>query len=270
LPEMIFPANKVVIYENSERMIKSSRYYVTHHGEGSYTAELTKEGKYIILLAPAGQSDQSSGRNTYRVYFGILFFQPTMGIIYLTLLLIGVLRYSQFVFYEVKKSTKRQITPRYFEIERFFICQKNAASDTLASIRSFVASNYHNYFMIWKKIIIDTGLVICGMFFLEWLFLITGSSFMDKLNIGQRIEIVLLSFLALVIIELAFLFVLMLLSFILRIVRLPELPVLIAEILPAVLLSATIVLVVDNFTYVLFHFGILTSSGPLRGTCQSF
>jgi len=265
LPETIFPSNKVVLYEDAERMTKASGDYVSRHGDGHYAVEFTKDGKYQITLAPAGNTDPSTTEKSYRAYFGILFFQPAMGIVYLIFLLLGAFRFILFAFSAAKDPKEDPSKPRYATpgIDRFFATQQAAVSDILASLRSAL-SQYKTFFWVWEIIFVDTGLAFCGLILLEWLFLITGSSFMDGMNSSQRIEVLLLSMIALMVFELVLLGILMAFSFFLRTVRIPEIPVLLAEIVPAGVLSTILVLMMDNFTYVVFHFGILTSSGLLR------
>jgi len=115
----------------------------------------------------------------------------------------------------------------------------------------------------WKSLflwILLAGYAYAG---LEWLFFITKPSFMDAVNVLERVGLLLqtgffLAFPALVIGLVLY-----------ALDHLPApvghgIPLLLAVILPALMLASISLLLLDNFTYTIFRFGIVTSLGIWR------
>jgi glucan phosphoethanolaminetransferase (alkaline phosphatase superfamily) len=129
---------------------------------------------------------------------------------------------------------------------------------------SSISNNNHKR-MAWSHLVLLTVSVIYFYVFMEWLFFVTKPSFMDVMEIGKKLEVLLISGLLLTIPCLPFLFVLFSLSslpwfssrwrFFLRA----------GGLLPAISLAVTSLLLVDNFTYTIFRFGVVTTSGIFRG-----
>jgi hypothetical protein len=100
---------------------------------------------------------------------------------------------------------------------------------------------------------------------LGWLFLVTKPSFMDLMQLGQKVGILSLSVLATAVAGLLVLIVLFALSLLPWWSRRWKIFYFLGGILPASFFAATILTLVDNFTYTVFKFGILTSNGIQRG-----
>jgi hypothetical protein len=126
-------------------------------------------------------------------------------------------------------------------------------------------SNIDQKRVMWSHLFLLTVLVIYFYVFMEWLFFVTKPSFMDVMEIGKKLEVLLISGLLLTIPCLPFLFILFCLGslpwfssrwrFFLRA----------GGLLPAISLAVTSLLLVDNFTYTIFRFGVVTTSGIFRG-----
>jgi hypothetical protein len=100
--------------------------------------------------------------------------------------------------------------------------------------------------------------------FMEWLFYATMPSFMDALPPGRKLEILLLVGFVLASIALAILIPLRLLGWIPGPTNRLQIFQWIAGIVPALFAAALSLLLIDNFTYTVFKFGIITSQGALR------
>lgn len=118
-------------------------------------------------------------------------------------------------------------------------------------------------YSILKSALISTVLLSFLLAFMEWLFLITKPSFMSYFGFGEKIKILLITGLGLAIIFLSILFVIFIIDLVLS--RLfPKLHQF-AYYLPAALISASLILLlVDNFTYTIFNFGIIELTPSLR------
>lgn len=100
--------------------------------------------------------------------------------------------------------------------------------------------------------------------FMEWLFFVTKPSFMDVMEIGQKVEILLFSALFLTLVCLAAVLILFGLSLLPGLANFWLACLYAAGLIPAGILAATSLLLVDNFTYTLFGVGVVTSQGFIR------
>jgi len=117
----------------------------------------------------------------------------------------------------------------------------------------------------WAGLLIWT--ILAGYFyvFMEWLFYVTKPSFMSLLPLETKVSIPLISGLALLETSLPFLFVLACISLIPWWSQRWRVFVWIGSLLPAFLLAATILMLIDHFTYTVLRFGIVTTQGTQRG-----
>ncbi len=122
----------------------------------------------------------------------------------------------------------------------------------------------------WKKLIVYTTFVSYFYIFMEWLFFVTKPSFMSGMSIGEKLTVLLVSGGG---VALTFVFpvlVLMGIYSLLRRYRHSRFIFYLAILLPALLLSILMLIMVDNFTYTIFKFGIVTSVGVWRGAYGIF
>jgi phosphoglycerol transferase MdoB-like AlkP superfamily enzyme len=106
--------------------------------------------------------------------------------------------------------------------------------------------------------------MVYGYVFMEWLFFATKSSFMDVLPFGKKLEVFLLTGLVLAVFALVPFAAFRLLGLIPGPTRNWRIFQLLAALIPALLVAALSLLLIDNFTYTLFHFGIVNSQGAVR------
>lgn len=115
----------------------------------------------------------------------------------------------------------------------------------------------------WRQAVCETVLAAYLYALMEWFFYVTKSSFMDRLNLGDKLMIPALTGLMLAVVGLAALLVVFLLNLILG----PRLPWFnrYSRHLPAALLLACLGLVMlDDFTYIVLGFGIVDAKSALR------
>ena len=123
-----------------------------------------------------------------------------------------------------------------------------------------------NYLILsWQRLITQTILIVYGYVFMEWLFFATKASFMDALPILNKLEILLLTSLALTIPVLLLMVTLRILGWIPGPTRRGQVFLYIGVVVPALICTAVSLMMIDNFTYTIFKFGIITSLGFLRG-----
>jgi arylsulfatase A-like enzyme len=116
----------------------------------------------------------------------------------------------------------------------------------------------------WRSLFIQTLLAAYAYAFMEWLFFATKPSFLDALPLLKKLEVFLLTGLILAALALALVALLRLPGLIPGPTRRGQVFPILAALVPALLLAAMSLLLIDNFTYTVFNFGIVTSQGALR------
>ena len=130
---------------------------------------------------------------------------------------------------------------------------------------NFFRSKFAAVSLSWKSLFLAIVLASGAYMFMEWLFIVTKPSFMDTLPLLKKLEVLLSSSFLL-----AGLFTLPLLLFLI-ISKIPwfraytSLFLNLLAILPAILAASTVLLMLDNFTYTMFKFGIVSSMNIARG-----
>jgi hypothetical protein len=113
----------------------------------------------------------------------------------------------------------------------------------------------------WRALFNLTVLSACFYAFMEWLFFVTKPSSLSLLSLFDSVKVLLVTAGTVTLISIAFLVCLSLPA--LAISRPNWRPRLltIGTIVPALLLSITALIVLDNFTYTVFKFGIVSTDG---------
>jgi hypothetical protein len=117
----------------------------------------------------------------------------------------------------------------------------------------------------WRWLSTQSVLAVYIYVFMEWLFFATKASFMDAMPIWNKLEVLLLTGLILTLPVLLVLTVLRLLGLVPGPTRKAQVFQYVGALLPALFLAAISLLMIDNFTYTIFRFGIVTSRGFVRG-----
>lgn len=118
-------------------------------------------------------------------------------------------------------------------------------------------------FTQWVQQLFFSVVISCLYVITEWIFLTTKPSFLDKVNLGERLLVLLKGGIFLGSIGLCVLILLGIFSLLFR--RKFRTTVLnISSILPAAMLASMLLLLIDNFTYTVFKFGIVNSTGVIR------
>ncbi len=117
----------------------------------------------------------------------------------------------------------------------------------------------------WGKLLAWTVLAIYFCVFMEWLFYATKPSFMSLSPFMTKLGILLLSGLVLVGLSLPFLLVLFALSLAPWWSKRWKVFLYIGGVLPAAFIAVTALMLIDNFTYTVFQYGIISTVGIQRG-----
>jgi hypothetical protein len=117
----------------------------------------------------------------------------------------------------------------------------------------------------WKHLFTIIVLFAYLYIFMEWLFFVTMPSFMSIMPVQDKVMIITLSGSIFSLFGLALLWVFVLIEFLAIIAHFTKYTRYLGIIIPTIILSSLVLLLIDNFTYTLFKFGISTSSGLGRG-----
>jgi hypothetical protein len=120
-------------------------------------------------------------------------------------------------------------------------------------------------FNAWAKLFPLAVFAVYFYLFLEWLFFVTKPSFMDYLNLGEKLGIWLLPGLIIAGSCLLVLLVFFALGWLLRRTRFHAIFIWLGAIFPSVFFAFTGLMFVDNFTYTVLRFGIIHTQGIQRG-----
>ena len=120
------------------------------------------------------------------------------------------------------------------------------------------------------SLLLSTSLFIFIFIFLEWLFQVTKPSFMNYYGFSEKLIILLSSFSILSFLLIIVFFLLYRLFSLLSKKSLTKQIIRAMTIFPAVILSITILLLIDNFSYTIFKFGIVSATGIIRAVYGLF
>ena len=119
--------------------------------------------------------------------------------------------------------------------------------------------------ILWVSLFCLATFTIYFSVFMEWLFFITKPSFMDPLPVLEKVGIYLLASLLITAGVLLLLGVLWLISLLPFVRRYWKIFLYAGGVIPGVFLAVTFLILIDNFTYTVFHLSTLTSEGAWRG-----
>lgn len=115
----------------------------------------------------------------------------------------------------------------------------------------------------WRQLAALTVLTIYFYFFMEWLFTVTRPSFMDLMPFGVKLAVLALPGLLVAGVGLLAVLILCAASRLFR--RGESLLLGLGSLIPAGVLAATALMLVDDFTYTIFKFGVVSTRGAGRG-----
>ena len=260
LSPAIFPPDRALLFEDGQQLERGFENNITVIGNGLFETITAEDGGFYVYISPIGNSDPSSDGKTYQLYSASSLLSQSTGIVYFSTLLFGVLHFLGFAVGMKERSWWRSLKGIVQIIEAYAAQLKAAAARLYCRAQAPWTSRRSDA----GKLLVITAAAAYGLILMEWIFHVTKVSFMDSLSLGQKLEIFLLSGLALAVIGLCTNLVLLLAERLLRPLRLAWLPASLQAIVPALLLTCLVVLWLDSFTYTVFHFGILTAVGFQR------
>lgn len=262
LNPLIFPPEGVLLFEDTTILNRTNPSQVNLGGLGKYSITGQENDRLNLVFSATDNSDPTANGRQYTLYLKVRFFSRKTG---LSILLMSFIGLALFVRFAIKSSTRREsslASPQTLwqlfndfldeELPRVIKPIKNT-QPIKQSKRS-----------IWIFLLTLTAGTAFFYVFMEWVFFVTKPSFMDRLAWTEKIEILLISSFVLTMASLTLVLIAAGLDLLISKFRDASLLVFIATLLPTFFLTAISLLLVDNFTYTIFNFGIVSTSGVVR------
>jgi arylsulfatase A-like enzyme len=183
-----------------------------------------------------------------------------MGILIIALLLFGVFRFVGYIF-SVREYGRLRSRKGWVSTRESFL---NHLKRTFLDIYTRSQSPWRSRLAEGVKLLWITAAAAYLLSLIEWIFHATKVSFMDSLNLGEKLAVLLLAGLFLAAVGMLINALLLLVELFLRPFRLAWLAACLNTLVPAALFTSLVVLWLDTFIYTIFRFGILTSDGLWR------
>jgi glucan phosphoethanolaminetransferase (alkaline phosphatase superfamily) len=262
LSPIIFRTKDILVYENGRQLTRSDGNTVISVGNSTFSLEQASGGLVYLYFATADNSSPITNGRTYTLYIPLNAFSRWMGLLYLVLLIPG---FAWFLYFGllIPENRKRLLQSPWNTIpilDQFFLDFSRVFRLKNASVKKRLINYAHN----WEPIFFITILAAYLYVFMEWIFFATKPSFLSMMSLVSKIEVLLLSGLALSALSLAALLIFAFVDFLGTITGLSRFMRYLGLAIPAVILSAMVLLLLDNFTYTVFEFGIVSTSGIWR------
>jgi arylsulfatase A-like enzyme len=254
----ILSARDVLLTENGQPLSIGQPDLLVAEGQGLFFLTDPAEGGFYLYFAPSNNSDPRTNGSVYTLFFPVFFFSRSMGLVYLAIFALLLGRFIRFGLKWSPNCWKDLASlPGFFSALDAFLRIEVAGLLYPLTNRQVLA---HGRNHIWKHLLFWTILAAFAYIGMEWLFFVTKPSFMELFAIGEKLSLFLLTSLFIAVPALLFSLLLWGLDAWLPIFKRNGLPLLVASLIPAFLFTCLALLLVDNFTYTLFRFGVVTSN----------
>lgn len=260
----LFSSRDIQLYQDDRPLTPASMEELLALGQGRYTLGPRQGNRVEIYFSATNNSNPIGNNREYSMRLHFAFATPLVGWLGLLLLaalpwLLALLRSRR-----LRGDTGSDAT----QTNRGLPGRLQEAAAQLpfwARRHLYTPENTPQRQPVYRRIFSYTVLAAAIFVLLEWIFLVTKPSFMDLLNWPAKLFIFLSSAMIVILAVLLVLAALVLLDWLADKSRLTDLFLDFLPWPPAVLLAAAFLLTLDNFTYTLFDFGIVTSGGIQRG-----
>ncbi|MDR3573021.1 MAG: sulfatase-like hydrolase/transferase [Anaerolineaceae bacterium] len=248
----IYDPNSVLVLEDQKVLGLNSHEYTEAGQKGSFALKDISADQITVLFVPSIPADPTASGHSYNIYIRPYFISTDWawnGLLILLLLVIFT-----FIWPGLVQPGKLKAIVGW-------------PAAVIGELRS-AAARPKSFSLPPKLLIIQSAVnIILTAYlyiFMEWLFFVTKPSFMGLLDMWEKVKILLMTGLAACILALLTLLVM----FLIDVVLTPFFPPFRRYVyhLPAAFLGACLCLIlVDNFTYTVFNFGIVDSRLVIRG-----
>lgn len=262
LNPLIFPSEGLLLFEDNVLLNQTYTADVIQKGLGRYSITDQEDDRSNLIFSSNDNSNPSTNGRQYTLYLHVHFFSRTTGISILLISIFGLVLFVRFVIKSPVRRESSLASPQAIwqlfndfldeELPRVIIPIKNT--------QTFKQSKRS----IWIFLLTLTTGAAFFYVFMEWVFFVTKPSFMDFMGWAEKIEILLISSLVFTLASLTLMLIAAGLDLLISRFRDSSLPIFIATLIPTFILTAISILLVDNFTYTIFNFGIVSTAGVVR------
>jgi glucan phosphoethanolaminetransferase (alkaline phosphatase superfamily) len=260
LPPFLFPPEEALVFEGGQQLSRAIEGSGAEAGSSVFETIEASGWGYYLYLYPTENTDPTSNGTTYRLYSALSIVSHSLGVLYFSILLFGVFRFIGYVI-SAKNYKSLLSLNGWTKVSTGFLTRLRS---TLQYIFTQSQSPWRSRLAEGGRLLAITAASAYALILIEWIFHVTKVSFMDSMSFGQKATIFFISGLALASLAMAINTALLLFGLLLRPIRLTWLTTCLNTAIPAALLTSLVVLWLDSFTYTVFRFGILTSTGLLR------
>jgi arylsulfatase A-like enzyme len=263
----IIRVSGIQVYENGQLLALTSSNIVANSGNSTYAISAESNGLVYIYFSASDNSSPITNGRSYTLYLPLTIISRATGLACLILLIPLFLRFVAFALVEdgQRKLLTRSPAGIFQVLDRYF-------DQSLPKIPSEIRELWHDKTRasLWKRLFTLMVLVAYFYIFMEWLFYATMPSFMSLTSFFNKLEILLLSGWVLSAFCLIGIIIFLLLDVLAQIATNYRITHYLELLVPSIVLSSLVLLLVDNFTYTIFKFGIITSTGVVRGAYGLF
>jgi glucan phosphoethanolaminetransferase (alkaline phosphatase superfamily) len=251
------------VYENGEELVPTQGNIVVNDGKNTFSLSETSPGAGYLYLSSSDNSNPITNDRKYTLYFPLRFVSRRLGFIYFAILLPFLALFLYFALSNPDHRRTLQRSPKGIVLvwDHFFEYITGFIQPTNESTRQQIKARAS----YWKKLFTITILIAYFYIFMEWIFLATMPSFMSVLSLSKKLEIFLLSSLGLALICIVVITFFILLDIFSIFAHFSRFTSYLGLVIPTIILSALALLLIDNFTYTVFKFGISSTTGIWRG-----
>lgn len=246
----------LIIYEDQDRLAGAWSPYVRIGGSGTFAISSVDIDQITVMFNPSSPGNPATNGHAYYIYIRPTIISKDLWRLIFLLLLYG---FIIFVCSNLANPRKREILVKSPAgmVELWINLLNHTDIDNWPSKNKVVAP-----YLLVTRAAINTVLIGFFYVFMEWLFIVTKPSFLNSIGWLGKVKVFFINGLAVSLILLLGLSMI----FILDIFITPIIPSFRKYALhfPSSLMAACLcLLLIDNFTYTIFNFGIIDSNTPV-------
>ena len=260
---LFFSIRDILLYEDGHPLQLAEDNIVVNAGENLYAISENPQGESYLNFSSSDNSNPISNDRSYTLGIPTTLTFRFTGFILLLILLPGLL---WFLYFALAIPENRGIlcqSPKGILniLDRFFdqIYKINLAGS--GSVRQQLNARVS----AWKILFTITILAAYFYTLMEWIFYVTKPSFMSMMSFPEKLGILLLSGLFYSFLSMLLIALYIIVDMLAIILHFNQITRYLIAVLPAFILSVLALLLIDNFSYTMFKFGISTSTGIWRG-----
>ncbi len=252
--QSIYDPETILILEDNKVLAPGTPESIKSGEAESFSVETIQGDQITVIFTPSTLPVKTANGHTYRIYIRPYLIKGNFGWSVLLLGALGLVAIFEFNLVDLRKRKRGGGSSSG---------KANVRGDEPGGTKEIARPFFKTRTPFLKNTIVNCILFTYLYVFLEWLFFVTKPSFMDSFSPGGRIKVLLIACLAVTLITLLVLIVIFLLDGLIA----PVFPSFYkyAYVLPVVfILTCLGLILIDNFTYTVFKFGIVNSRTLVR------